>query len=308
MYNSLISSKETINIFNLFLNCQCDLATLVEEIEKIVKNNDINLNKKVSLSNAKKSKVTKKDILNKFEEAPLTVIFTYYQIDDLQKIITEFIEKYGFPYYVFEEDEEKYIKEINRIIDLNEEDSAIPCDILILNSIFNYLLYTILTEWKTADDKIKKIWGFDDKKLKSKNVTTIHNVKKMCKYFNSILTSKLYDFKSYIKNIDDENNFNVVSLDNKENYDDCDNYFKSDKDKCYYELLFNNLCIAANEILAKEYRYDEIDAKSKPCPNCGESFIPSKDFRTYCCEKCKVEGRRKKKTENKRNERKNKNV
>lgn len=308
MYNSLILDKETVKIFNLFFNCQCDLAMLVKEIKEIVKNSDIYLNKKVSLSPAKKSKVTKKDVLNKFEETPLTVIFTYYQIDDLQKIITEFIGKYGFPYYVFEEDEEKYIKEINRIIDLSEEDSAIPCDILILNSIFNYLLYTILTEWKTADDKIKKIWGFDDKKLKSKNVTTIHNVKKMCKYFNSALTSKLYGFKNYIENVNDENNFNVVSLNNEEDYDNCDNYFKGDRDEGYYKLLFNNLCIAANEILTKEYRYDKIDAKSKSCPNCGKSFIPSKDFRTYCCEKCQVEGRRKKKAENKRNERKNKNV
>jgi len=292
-------------ILNILLDCQIKLSKLLEKIEKVVKNSEINLKKKISISNAQKKEIKKGNILNKDKESPLVVLFAYDQLNELKNIIDVFLNKYGFPYYVFSDDEKKYKKYVNdKIIKIEDNVDIIPCDILILNSIFNYLLYTIVKDWKVADDKIKKIWNFDDKKLKSKNVTTIHNIKKMCSYFNNNLSSKLYEFKNYIHNIDDENNFNIVPLNNEEDYNNCDNYFKNIKDGDYYQVLFNNLCIAANEVLTKEYRYDKINEKCDYCRNCGKSFTPSSKLKKYCCDECKIEGRRKKKTENKRNERK----
>lgn len=306
----ILSKKDEFNeISKLFSNCQTELNKLFKKIEQAIKNSKIDLRKKIIISNAQKSEITKSNILNKYEESPLIVIFTYDQLNDLKNIITNFLKKYGFPYYVFTEDEKDYKNYVNdNIIKINSNDDVIPCNILILNSIFNYLLYTILTEWKTADSKIKKIWGFDEKKLKSKNITTIHKIRKMYSYFNSNLSSKLYNFKNHINNIDDEHNFNMEFLNDENDYKNCDNYFKSDKDEEYCEFYFNNLCIAANEILNRECKYDDIDAESKNCPNCGEVFIPSKSYRVYCCDKCRKEGRKNKKNENKRNERKKNKV
>ncbi len=294
-------------ILEILLDCQMELNKLFEKIEEIIKKGGINLKKKISISNAQKKEIKKNNILNKDKESPLIVLFTCDQLDDLKKLIITFLNKYGFPYYVFTDDEENYKKYVNdKITKIEDNSDIIPCDILILNSIFNYLLCTILKDWKIADDEIKKIWKFDDKKIKSKNVMTIHKIRTMCSYFNNSLSSKLYEFKNHVNSLDDENNFNMVPLDNEDDYNSCDNYLKIIKDDCYYQFLFNNLCIAANEILTKKYRYDKINDKIDKCKNCGKPFIPSKDLKKYCCKECKKERRRKNKTKNRRNERKRK--
>lgn len=55
------------------------------------------------------------------------------------------------PYYIKVDDEKEYRSSANNIIKVNNNEEIIPCDILIINSVFNYMLYTMLTEWKETD-------------------------------------------------------------------------------------------------------------------------------------------------------------
>ena len=304
-YNS-VNNKKIGKLFLVF-DCKNDLVFLYNEIKEIVNTNNIKLEKEVALSIAKKSTITKIDILNRFEEAPLVVRFTFDQFDDLKKIIIEFLEKYGFPYYIDPNDEDKFEYRfiINR--DLKKEEKIIPADILILCSVYTYLLHSILENWDFADNKIKEIWGFKDKNLKSKKIKSIHEIRKRCKYFNNNISGRLFSFKGDINSDEVHDRF----FKDKDSYDKCDNYFKSDKDNCYSESTIYNLCVAANEVMEKEYRYDEIDDKIKKCLVCGKEYYPSKKLYKFCSEDCKeiwTRDRKKKNQQNKRMRDKNKGI
>jgi len=303
-YNYCNSGKNysDVEITKNLLLAQAELSDLQFRIEDIQKKNNFDLRKNLTISNRKKYETTTKtNVYNKFKDSLLEVVFTYNQIKDLKRIIINWLDNYGFPYYVKESDEVEYRNKIieifklekeenkneyNGIISLKENEEIIPCNFLITNSIFCYMLYKIFDDWNAAEDNIKSIFGFENKSDFRDNRSRIQKIKDANKYYNNSVCSNILGFstKEYIVNEENTNN-----------------KFKDKDSGC--DLYFNNLLLVSNRLI-NEKTLEPINIKQEKCPICGKKFTKNKDRRGYCSEKCaekgKTEGNRKKKQKNKK--------
>lgn len=299
------SHSEIKSTRDFLLSTKVEIHRLLQQVEKMALENNLNLDKKIALSVAKKNKSTKSNVYNYFEEPLLNVVFTYDQINELEKIIINFLIKNGFPYYILNEDEEKYSKMFPNLD--TRKDGIIPCETLILNSIYSYMYDHLITKWHLADDRIKEIWGFDDKVSKRENIKRIEKIKRSYYYFNNKLSSNIYSFVNHKDSRKVEKRTGIKDLDDKDDFTCCDNYFKiDDGDDMYYEQEFTNLCIAVNKIMEMEekYSYKRINDKIKPCPICHKGYIPNKDNRS-CHKECADEYTRRMDNERQRRKRVN---
>lgn len=293
-----IDIDKSKDIFNGLENINNKLLILLKNIKNGMGNNNFDIRKKTITSSRKKmDNITNIDFYNKMNEYPITVKFTYSQFKELKRIIKTWLKKYGFPYYVNQKDVEKYKIEINKILKLKEDEMAVPCDILIIHSVYNYMLYTLFTDKNKTDDKIKNLFNSNNTS-KKRNKKNIFSIRDSFAYFNNVVcTYILLDFKSsYVYNeVYDEkelrkNNYLCEYIDDEEYYKD---------------RSFNNLCIAFGLILKNEILYETPVSDEKKCSVCGNWFIPNQEYKVYCSKECQKSGNTR---ENTKNKRKNRNI
>lgn len=293
-----IDIDKSKDIFNGLENINNKLLILLKNIRNGMRNNNFDIRKKTITSSRKKTdNITNIDFYNKMNQYPITVKFTYSQFKELKRIIKTWLKKYGFPYYVNQEDVKKYEIEINKILKLKDDEMAVPCDILIIHSVYNYMLYTLFTDKNKTDDKIKRLFNFNSDS-KSKNKSNVFSIRNNFNYYNNIVcTYILLNFKSYYvyNEVYDEKELR------KDNYL-CD-YIE--KKGCYEDRTFNNLCIAFGLMLKDEILYETPVSDEKRCSVCGNWFIPNREFKVYCSEECQKPGNTR---ENTKNRRKNRNI
>lgn len=293
-----IDIDKSKDIFNGLENINNKLLILLKNIRNGMRNNNFDIRKKTITSSRKKTdNITNIDFYNKMNQYPITVKFTYSQFKELKRIIKTWLKKYGFPYYVNQEDVKKYEIEINKILKLKEDEMAVPCDILIIHSVYNYMLYMLFTDKNKTDDKIKRLFNFNSDS-KSKNKSNVFSIRNNFNYYNNIVcTYILLNFKSsYVYNeVYDEKELR------KDNYL-CD-YIE--KKGCYEDRTFNNLCIAFGLMLKDEILYETPVSDEKRCSVCGNWFIPNREFKVYCSKECQEPGNTR---ENTKNKRKNRNI
>ena len=148
-------------------------------------NNKIDINKLISIFNAAKKKPNKINIDNKFKKTPINVYFSYNKIKEIKKILFDWLNEFGFPYYINTDDEDEFKKYITEKFNINNNESIIPAETLIINSIYNYMLYTIFKDWKKTDEKIKKIFNYNDKKKMKNNITVIKEYNHFLSFYNN---------------------------------------------------------------------------------------------------------------------------
>lgn len=258
-----IFEEEKENIFSvpkILDMCRNDLEDLLKVVEDKKFELKFDLKKEISLSKIKKlDDISNINIINKFEEPILTITYSYNQLEDLKKVLIPWLKKYGFPYY-------------NPTISLNDNEELIPCNILITNSIFNYMYYSLYVEWQTTDKRILDIFGFDTTKSFRENRSSIINIKNDLDYYNNQVTSKIQDFD--------------CSCYEKDSFKGSDNYFNYlTEDGDLKETIFNNLCIAMNKIVKEKTTKFIANHKLENCSICGKAFEPGK-YRKVCSDEC----------------------
>ncbi len=298
-YNYFFEETDGIKLIDYKFNY---LDELIESIDNIKKENGFNLKKELALSNAKKRvnyDTNYVEFNNYFKESPIDVRFTYDQIKDLKRIIITWLKKYGFPYYVKKEDELEYREKIKSIKEFNISDNEffIPCEHLIVNSIYTYLFYSLLIKQQEADPVIKQIFGVETKLTRDK-LKEINELRNAYKYYFNNVCDEIFDIRL-------KSNKNETHIEEEEKKVS-KNYFIKENDDGYYKLYFNNLCIAANIWLEKETK-NNIFSDKKQCPICERWFYPEEfKYRKYCSDKCQKEGNRKQENLNKKKNRKEK--
>lgn len=281
-----------LNLIEKGLEIDC----IINDIDNDI-NNKIDINKLISISNATKKKPNKINIDNKFKKPPINVYFSYNKIKEIKKILFDWLDEFGFPYYINTDDEDEFKKYITEKFNINNNESIIPAETLIINSIYNYMLYTIFKDWKKTDEKIKKMFNFNDKKKVRNNITTIKEYNNFLSYYNNCNN---IIFKFNCKNIKKD-------IDNKFDYSMNDNYLKNKIDEDIFEEEYvNNLCLVMNKIVENKIKDIKINDKYKKCI-CGKWFIPTKQNKNYCSDECSIIGRRYKNRINRRNDRKRDN-
>lgn len=258
-----IFEEEKENIFSvpkILDMCRNDLKDLLKVVDDKKNELKFDLKKEISLSKIKKlDDISNINIINKFEEPILMIKYSYNQLEDLKNILVPWLKKYGFSYY-------------NPTLSSNTNEELIPCDILITNSIFNYMYYSLFTEWETTDKRILDIFGFDMTKSFRENRSSIISIKNDLDYYNNQVTSKIQGFDcSYYE---------------EDSFEGSDNYFNySTEDGDLKETIFNNLCIAMNKIVKEKTTKFLANKKLKNCSICGKSFEPGK-YRNVCSDEC----------------------
>ena len=260
----LIFEEEKEDFFSIpkILNmCRDDLKDLLKVVDDKKNELKFDLKKEISLSKIKKlDDISNINIINKYEEPILMIKYSYNQLEDLKRILILWLKKYGFPYY-------------NPTLSSNTNEELIPCNILITSSVFNYMYYSLYTEWETTDKKILDIFGFDTTKPFRENRNSIINIKNDLDYFNNQVSSKIQGF--------------YCSYYEEDSFKGSDNYFNySTDDGDLKETIFNNLCIAMNKIVKEKTKKFIANKKLKNCSICGKSFEPGK-YRVFCSDECK---------------------
>ena len=197
------------------------------------------------------------------------------------------------------EDEIKYREKIENIKEFNIGDNEflIPCEYLIINSIYIYLFYSILVEQQEANSVIKHTFGIGNKFTRDK-LKEINELRNNYKYYFYNVCDEIFDIK--LKS--DKNEISIT----KEGKKESKNHFIKGTNIDFYELYFNNLCIAANIWLEEETKYTVFSDK-KQCPICKRWFSPEEfKYKKYCSDKCQKEGNRKQENLNKKKRRKEK--
>ena len=217
-------------------------------------NNKIDINKLISIFNAAKKKPNKINIDNKFKKTPINVYFSYNKIKEIKKILFDWLNEFGFPYYINTDDEDEFKKYITEKFNINNNESIIPAETLIINSIYNYMLYTIFKDWKKTDEKIKKIFNYNDKKKMKNNITVIKEYNHFLSFYNNC-NNIIFKFNS--KNIKKD-------IANKFDYSMNDNYLKNKIDEDTFEEEYvNNLCLVMNKIVENKIKDIKINDNYK---------------------------------------------
>lgn len=294
--------KLNIHIANILT----EIKELSDTIENIKNEYKFDLKKEISLA---LKEPTKLNVNKYFEAPPLSITFNYSQYPEIKKHILKWVNEYGFPYYVLSKEEDKYKNKITKFINLKNNEYAVPCEELILCSVFSYMFYTIRTDWKKADEKIKGLFGFNLNNNTRNNSKKITNIKKLFSYYNTyVITNQLGLYSGY----DNISISNYKEKDAKKKYEDCDNYFKytNDYSQEYQENIFYNICLANYYLINDSVNMKDNNLKllrknkQKQCKICGKWFIPNKEFKNFCCSECKHKHEKEKdriKKKNKRN-------
>ena len=213
--------------------CVEDLNSILDELSRetpiqkieIILNNSL----KKELSNNKIKDLKYINNINYYGsdmKSFMTFLFEDTQLKDIKKAIIPFIEKFGFPYYN------------------NNNEDIIPCNILIENSIFYYMYYTLFSDWQTADKRILEVFDFipKEKFKKSKeleNKTFFQTNRKSIIFYknnwlryNDFVCHDILGMKYCYKEVKDVTNYN-------------DNHFNIiGKNGFNYKIVFYNLCTA----------------------------------------------------------------
>lgn len=274
--------------------------TLVEKLDESSFKDDL----KKNLSNGSRSlsKISNVDFYEDRKQAPIIIKFSYYQKKKVHSIIKSWLKKYGFPYYISKKLEKEYLEATRRMFKLENDEFIIPCNNLIVNSVYNYMYYTLCTEREVADERILSIFNFipkeNNRKSRSKRInnTQIANIKETLNYYNNIYCSKIFGF----------NCMTISEMKDSFSEDDKKNYFNHDSvDDGMYVEYFNNLCIAMNRLIPDKINEFKIKHNGSigRCPICKKIF-DKKNKEICCSEDCEKIRVRKRKRENKREERK----
>lgn len=298
--NYLISLLELLKTLNIILDSSIDDDKIISTLEKIKKlsidiesikdKNKFDLKNKISLALKKPKKYT----INKyFDIPPLTVIFNINQLPEIKKIILKWVNEYGLPYYIAPDasdessDHNKTYKEkvhINTDIAISEDNYLIPCEDLILSSIFCYMIYSIRTDWKKTDKGIKYLFGFKDDDNINNNSKKISDIIKLFDYYNTYSITIQYGFDC---------SYYIIDTDKQKNLSD--NYFSYyNKDTLTNEeKIFNNICLASYFLVKDSINMKDNNLKlsqknkQKQCHICNKWFTPNKELKKYCCIDCK---------------------
>lgn len=287
----LKNTKENKNYLALLMNINF-LYNEVYEIKQ-KQNLDFKLKKEVSIASKYPTKIT---IDNYYKEPPLFITFNFSQYEKIKKYIISWVKKYGLPYYPPLNLEEDYKERIKKEIEIKDDEIAIPCEPLIMTSIFSYLLYTIRNDWKKADSYIKSLFKFKEDNKLNDNKKQITKIKEAFSHYCKKTITNLRGFECSYKNIDKINDNNYFK-----NYDDIS--------QSYQEKIFNNICLASYYIiedkinLKKQKTQLSTKNKKKQCAICGKWFTPNQNYRTFCSNKCKNEQKRIRETLKKRKKR-----
>ena len=204
-------------------------------------------------------------------------------------------------YYIIKDDN-KVVNYIEKVDDPNyfSNEMFIPCEPLIVNSIYNYLIYTILTQQQTADEKIKEVFYFKTPEKVGSKIDVKENLK--FTYETKTNYSKL-DSNMNMKILDFKTKYEKIEFDGKKDYSESDNKFKYKPDNKkkkddfddseFSQIFFHNLCEAATLLTQEKitrigYRND------KQCKFCGKFFTPTEKNKIYCSEECRKKARNKK--------------
>ena len=239
--------------------CVEDLNSILDELSRetpiqkieIILNNSL----KKELSNNKIKDLKYINNINYYGsdmKSFMTFLFEDTQLKDIKKAIIPFIEKFGFPYYN------------------NNNEDIIPCNILIENSIFYYMYYTLFSDWQTADKRILEVFDFipKEKFKKSKeleNKTFFQTNRKSIIFYknnwlryNDFVCHDILGMKYCYKEVKDVTNYN-------------DNHFNIiGKNGFNYKIVFYNLCTAMNMLLQEKTDYFTTDTKIDNCKFCGK--------------------------------------
>lgn len=274
--------------------CLEDLTSFIEELRKILPNDEIQniIQKELSNNKVKKlNNIKNSHFYNYNKSSLITVLFSYNHLKDIKRIILPFLKRFGFPYFVSNYEEKEYHQISSSLVSLNDNEEIIPCNLLIENSIFNYMYYSLFSNWEATDERILEVFHFiskdefrDSKELKDStyfrtNRKNIINDKTNLFYYYNVICSDIFGFESGFFEIEKEQNTN-------------NNHFRSVKDKIYTEKIFSNLCIAMNMLIQEQTDYFTVQTKYKKCLSCGKKFVPSAKLKKYCSKKCSIQGRK----------------
>lgn len=70
--------------------------------------------------------------------------------------MVSWLDEFGFPYYISTDDEEDFKKYITKKFNIGDNEDTVLAESLIINSIYNYILYTIFKNRKKQTIKFKK--------------------------------------------------------------------------------------------------------------------------------------------------------
>lgn len=146
------------------------------------------------------------------------------------------------------------------------------------------MIYSIRTEWKKADNKIKELFGFKDNDNINNNSKRISNIIKLFNYYNTNSITTQYGFDC---------SYNIIDTDKQNN--SSDNYFSYyNKDTLTNkEKIFNNICLASYFLVKDSINMKDNNLKlsqkdkQKQCLICNKWFTPNKELRNYCSIDCK---------------------
>ena len=302
-YNYKISNlyskdlKKLNNIDNTLLEYYNKLVIFKEQSSRLLSecNFEKKLKKKLSRGIRSLEKITNTKFYNYKDELPITINFGINQMKNVKNILMTWLKKYGFPYYVSEENEEEYHKQTKKILSLNDNEELIPCRDIVYNSIFNYMYYTLYIDWNNTDKKILDIFKITSKDLakgnKLDNRKHIVSQKKILTDYNKFVCTSILNFKSDSK-IED---IDILP-------DKSDNNFTYSKNEFTQEEIFNNMCVAMNKLVYnKTYNY-KTTGKIQYCQICNKELKPHE--RKYCSNpKCKRKGKQETDKLNKRKNR-----
>ncbi len=279
--------------------CVDDLTLIFEELDEEIQKIDLENPLKKRLSHNKTANLKYIDNINYYfsDMKPfMTLLFESNQLNDIKELIIPFVEKFGFPY-------KGYNNNLS-FVKLNDNESIIPCNILIENSIFYYMYHTLYNDWEATDKRILDVFDFIPKE-KFKEFKKLGYFKK--KTFFRMNRSNAVAYKDNWERYNDliyqDTFMNKDVLLKKDTTNINDNYFNTlDKKGFNCEQIFNNLCVAMKIQLLEETGEFIPDTKFKACKYCGKKIIPNAKLKKYCSEACSVHGRnlsdsnRKKKT------------
>lgn len=295
--NNLIFDDRNFNsneIQEIQAMCLSDLTSILDElskktpkqkIEAILKNS-----LKKELSNNKSVDLKYIDNINYYGsdiKSFITFLFECNQLKDIKKAILPFIKKFGFPYFDNNQNHKTNICPIK----LNVNEDIIPCNILIENSIFYYMYYTLFSDWQTTDKRILEVFDFIPKeefkksKLKGKTFFKV-NRKNIIFYknnwlrYNDFINRDILGMEHSYKKEKDENRYN-------------DNHFNiTGKDGFNYKIIFYNFCTAMNMLLQEKTDYFTTETTQDKCKFCGKKFTPTSKLKKYCSKTCSTNGRK----------------
>ncbi len=267
--------------------CVDDLTLIFDELDEKIQKIDLESLLKKRLSHNKTANLKYIDNIKYYfsDMKPfMTLLFESNQLNDIKELIIPFVEKFGFPY-------KGYNNNLS-FVKLNDNESIIPCNILIENSIFYYMYYTLYYALEATDKRILDVFDFIPKE-KFKELKKLGYFEK--KTFFRMNRSNAVAYKDnwirYNDLIYQDTFMNKDVLLKKDITNTNDSYFNAlDKNGFNCKQIFNNLCVAMRILLLEETGEFIPEERYKSCKYCGKKFIPNAKSKKYCSKACSVNG------------------